>query len=339
MSAANAGAPRRRWASLGLQLLGSIGVLFLLLRHGELDQLRHALAMVHPGWLLLAIPVKAISVAMHELRLYLALRPWGRPSITRVLGIGFTSGLVNTIVPLRGGDMLAVALLKLECRTSTPAAITAVGVASVVEAVAFGLVLLVILLVQGPSWAAGVAQLELGSALRDMGLITAAVTMVAVGLVIVLRRLYRRDDAQADTRGPGLLGRLADAGRGLGLATLAVSTILALVQVAFVFAVLLVLFRALGLAPTPALLAAGMTQAGGSLAATVLPQTLGAGQAASAVLVLATFGVPTPQALALAALIWATHQVVTLLLGGVPLWRRLGRLTELRKTPDPTASA
>jgi hypothetical protein len=322
--------PQRRWVGLSLQLLGSALVLFLLLRHADLDQLREALAMVDPVWLLLVVPVKAISVTMHELRLYLALRPWGRPAFTRVLGIGFTSGLVNTIVPLRGGDMLAVGLLRLECRTSTAAAITAVGVASVVEAVVFGMALLGIMLIQGPGWAAELSQLDLAGSMRDLGLITASVTMLAVAVVIVLRRLYRRRAADGPQR-PGFIGRLVDAGQGLDSGTLAINAALAVVQVAFVFGVLLVLFRALGLAPAPALLAAGLTQAGGSLAATVLPQTLGAGQAASAVLVLATFGVPTAQALALAALIWASHQVVTLLLGSLPLWRRLGRLAELRR--------
>jgi hypothetical protein len=323
---------RHRWGGLALRLLVSALVLFLLLRHADLRQLREALALVDPVWLLLVLPVKALGVAMHELRLYLALRPWGKPPLRTVLGIGFTSGLINTVVPLRGGDMLAVALLKLECRTTAAAAITAVGVASVLEAVVFGLALLGVMLVQGPGWAAGLSQLDLSSATRDLGLITAAVTMGAVGVVIVLRRLHHRANASQDgPPQPGLLARLADAGRGLGPGTLALNAALAAVQVALVFSVLLALFRALGIAPVPALLAAGLTQAGGSLAATVLPQTLGAGQAASAVLVLATFGVPTSQALALAALIWACHQIVTLMLGALPLWQRLGKLAELRR--------
>lgn len=339
MSAANTPTTNSRWRSLVLQLLGSALVIHLLLRHADIEQLRSALIMVHPGWLLLSLPIKALSVTIHELRLYLALSAWTKPQFLRVLGIGYTSGVVNTVVPLRSGDMLAVALLKLECRVSTTAAITAVGLASVLEAVVFGVVLLVLMALQGPGWAAGVAQLELGSAIRDMGLVTALATMGVVGLVIVLRRLHQRALLHQSAPGPGLLGRLADAGRGMGAISLIANAVLALVQVACVFGTLLVLFRALGLAPAPALLAAGLTQAGGSLAATVLPQTLGAGQAASAVLVLATFGIPTAPALALAALMWASHQTVTFVLGLLPLWRRLGRLAELRRREGATASA
>ncbi len=324
-------ASHRRWPSLLLQLLGSGLVILLLVRHAELDRLRDAMAMVDPVWLVLVLPVRAVAVALHELRLWLALRPWGTPPVGRVLGVGFTAGLANTLVPLRGGDVLAVALLRAECGVSTAAAVTAVGVASVLEALVFGVVLMLLLLIQGAAWAAGVAEIDLGTALRDLALITAAVTMGAAALVLALRQLHRRAAPKAEAPPAGLLARLADAGRGLGLSTLAWNGALAFVQVVFFLASMLVLFRAMGLDVAPALLAAGMLQAAGSLAATVLPQTLGAGQAASTVLVLASFGVPTAPALATAAMLWATHQVVTLLLGGVPLWRRLGRLVELRR--------
>lgn len=321
---------RRRWLRLTLQLLGSGLVLFLLLRHAELDALAEALALVDPRWLLAVLPVKALGLALHELRLYLALRPWTRPSLRGVLGIGFTSGLVNTLLPMRGGDVLAVALIKLECRVGTVAALTAVAATSIIEAVVFGVIFLLLLLTQGPAWAAGAADLVQGSAVRDMSLLTAAAAMGVVGLTVLLRRLHRRDEG-AEPR-PGVLARLAEAGRGLGAASVVVNTAVALVQVGLLLATMLLLFRALGIAPVPALLAACLIQAGGSMAATALPQTFGAGQAASSVLVLATFGIPTHQALAMAALLWATHQVVVVMLGVVPFWRRLGRISALRRS-------
>jgi hypothetical protein len=328
--------PRRRWVQLLLQLLGSAVVILLLLRHVELGGLREALARVDPLWLLLLLPVKAASSALHEFRLYLALLPWGRPPFARVMGIGFTTGLINTVIPMRGGDLLAIALLRLECRVRTAAAITAVGLASVVEALVFGAALLLVLAVQGPGWARELTSWDPAQLTHDLGLLTAAATMIGVGLVILLRFLHRR--RQATPGGPGLLNRLAELGQGLDATSLGINTGLAVVQVAFVFGTLLVLFQALGIDPRPTLLAAGLIQATGSVAATVLPHSFGASQAASAVLVLAMFGVPTAPALALAALMWAAHQLVTLLLGALPLWRRLGALAELRRD-RPTGSA
>jgi uncharacterized membrane protein YbhN (UPF0104 family) len=325
----SAAAPRRRWLGGALQLLGSGVVLWLLLRNTELGELGEALRTMDPRWLLLLLPAKIMAGPFHELRLYLALRPWAKLPLWRVLGIGFTSGLVNTIIPMRSGDVLAVTLLRLECRVATTAAITAVTATSVIEAVVFGVALLGLLLVQGPAWAAGVAELDLDSALRDMGLLTAAAVMGTAVLAVGLRRLHRRFQKVEGAPKAGLVARLAEAGQGLSPRALAVNTGLAAVQVAALFAALLLLFRTLGMEPVPALLAAGLVQAGGSLAATVLPQTLGAGQAAAAVLVLAAFGVPSHEALAFAALNWATHQALALALGAVPTWRRLGRLGTL----------
>jgi len=325
--------PRRRWLGLLLQLLGSGLVIGLLLKHADPQRLRDALAMVDPFWLVLVIPIKALGVTLHELRLYLVLRAWGKPSLSRVLGIGYTAGLTNTVLPLRGGDVLAVALLRAECKVSTVAAVTAVGVASVLEVLVFGVVLLLLLLLQGATWASGVADLELSTLLRDVGLVTAVATMAVLAFVMVLRQIHRRA-TRGDGPDQGLLQRLADAGRGLGLRAMAINTLLAVVQVGFFLGSMLVMFRAMGLDVAPALLAACVLQAAGSLAATVLPQTMGAGQAASSVLVMATFGIGTAPALALAALMWASHQVVTLILGGVPLWRRLGKLAQLRREPQ-----
>jgi hypothetical protein len=319
---------RRRWVQPLLQVLGSLVVIALLLRHVELRELRDALAMVDPIWLLVLLPVKALSVALHELRLYLALRPWGRPPFARVMGIGFTTGLINSIVPLRGGDLLAVALLRLELRVKTTAALTAVGLASVVEALVFGAVLLLVLITEGPALAQELSSWALDDFTRDLGALTAAATLAGVLGVLALRALYRR--RQGGPAKPRLMDRLAEIGQGLDAASLAINTGLAVVQVAFVFGTLLVLFQALGLDPRPALLAAGLIQATVSVAATVLPHSFGASQAASAVFVLAGFGVPAAPALAVAALMWAAHLVVTLLLGAAPLWRRLGSLAQLR---------
>ncbi len=329
--------PRRRWLSLLLQLLGSALVIGLLLRHVEWEPLRDAFTMVDWRWLALVPPARAISVTLHELRLYQTLRAWGRPSLLTTLGIGYTSGLTNTVLPLRGGDVLAVALLRKECGVSTMAALTAVGATSVIEALVFGVLLLILLITQGATWAAGVAELDLASAQRDLGLLTAGATMAVVGAVIVLRRLHTR---RAPEPGParGITTLLADAGRGRGAARVAVNAGLALIQVVIYLGSLLLLFLAIGIDPVPALLAAALFQAAGSLASTVLPQTMGAGQAASAVLVLATFGVPSAPALAVAAMLWASHQGTTLALGALPTWRRLGELGKARAGSTGSAS-
>ncbi len=319
---------KRQLPVLVVQLAGSALVLVLLLRSAGLGELVELLAGVDLLWLLVAAVARALLLILHEVRLYLALLPWQRASLGRVLGVGFTSGLVNTVVPARGGDLLAVTLLKVECGAPVAPALVAVGLASGLEAVAFGVVLLVLLVLQGPALAVGSSNLELLPQSLDLALLTAGVTLVIAGGLVALRVLHKRVQGGA-AKGGSKLAWLAEGGRGLGPEGLALNVALAGVQGFLVVGIWVALFRSLSIDPISAWLAAALIQAAGSIVVAALPHGFGAGQAAAAVFVLAALGVDSASALAVAGLAWVLHIGLAFALGVVPLWRRLARLGDL----------
>lgn len=319
---------RRRLLTV-LQVLGSILVLVLLIRDAQWTEVWNALALVAPGWLLAAMAVKAVAVGLRELRLWVALLPWGRPPpLGRVVSIGLASGLVNNVVPARGGDLMGIALLIRECAVPATAALAAMGITSVVEAAVFGLYLLLLVVFEADRFEALLGPAEVARATSGLTALTVAVVFGSVVLVFLGRRLGRRAPGPVDGGPREWLRRaLVDTGRGLGaLAPLGLNAALSVAQVGCVVLSYRLLFPALGLAPPLPLLAASLYLAVGSLAAIVLPPSLAAGSAATAVAVFASFGIGQAPALAFAALTWVTQMIPVALLGIGPLWVRLGRL-------------
>jgi len=329
---------RRRNAVL-LQFIGSALVLLLLLRSVDHHRTLDILTQVRPGWLLVAAVARALLLILHELRLYLALLPWKRASLPRVLGVGFTAGLVNTVLPARGGDVLAVTLLKVECGAPLAPAVVAVGLASGLEAVAFGVALLVLLIVQGPTLTAHATAIELLPHSVDLALLTAGVTAAVVVGLLVLRALFTRTQRQDEASTSSPLTRLAEGGRGLGLGGLILNVLLAAVQGFLVVAIWVALFESLSIEPRAAWLAGGLIQAAGSVLVTALPHGFAAGPAAAAVLVLGALGVDPASALAVAGLAWILHIGLAVALGAWPLWNRLGRLGGLMQGADQKQAA
>ena len=74
----------------------------------------------------------------------------------------------------------------------------------------------------------------------------------------------------------------------------------------------------------------------GSVAAVALPPSLGAGPAATSVFVLAFFGIGEADALGFAALSWLANSLPPLVLGILPLWSRIGRLSDLTRREAPS---
>jgi len=333
-SSQDSGRVRRRYLAPAVQLAGSLLVLAALLRDAQVMRVWESLAGFSLPWLLGALALKALGVTARELRLWISLRPWKKLGLRPVLAIGYASGLVNNVLPARGGDLLGAALLRRECAVSGSAALAAVGVTSLLEALVFGLSLLGAMALVADRWG---ELLGASASLRAMGLLTVLTLVAVFGSVIVvaLARRLRRDAASAPRPGAGAWLRqlVVDAGTGLGaLGPLLANLALAAVQVACFTASLLMLFPALALQPSMPVLAAMVFMAGGAFAALLLPSSYGAGPAAAAVLVLALFGVDEAQALAFAALAWVSHLVPIVALGAWPLWVRLGQLPRLMRS-------
>ena len=133
------------------QILASLGVIALLVGQADGARIREELAGASIGWLLIATLIKAASLTLHEVRLWISLWPDYRRPGWPVIAIGYTSGLANAVLPARGGDIVAAALLKKEVDVPVPAALAAVGVTALLEALVFALFLLGVMVVEPPS--------------------------------------------------------------------------------------------------------------------------------------------------------------------------------------------
>jgi len=322
----------RRRLRVAAQVLGSVLVVGLLVRDAEPGAVREALSRSSPAWVLAAALIKAAAVTLHELRIWVALLPWKRAGVMRVVGIGYTAGLLNGVLPARGGDLLAVGMLRSECEVTTTQALAAVAITGFAEALVFGVFVLGVLGLGAAQWELLLGPDGSARALTGLSLLTVAALFGAAMVVIVARRLKGPDPEDEARPSPADWVRRAvvDAGEGLSAwGPLAANLGLSIIQVALVVASFWALLPALGLDPPLPLLATCGVIAVGSVAAVVLPPGLGASQAATSVFVLAFFGIDEASALAFAALGWLTNTGPALALGFVPFWRRLSGIPAL----------
>ena len=309
--------PRRRWLAHGLQVVASIVVIGLLVADTDPGALRDVLARAQPGWLALALGVKALALVLHEVRLWLAFNP-PRPPARRTVAIGLAAGLLNTALPMRAGDLAAIAMLRRECRVSVGAASAAIGVSSFLEAAVFGLTLGGVLLVGASRWEQVLGAAAHRDAVQWVTAITLSGVLVATAAVVVGRRLSSGPEPEATSLHPLAVlrdalrqtsGSLGSPGRLTGHVALAT------VDVAMTVGAFALLLPAVGLSvPVPLLAAAGVL-AISAVASVVLPPTYAAGPAAASVAVLALFGVDQAGALAYAAGYWLVSQMPAAALG------------------------
>ena len=313
-----------------VQALVSVAVLVLLLRQVDLGELGAALGGAAWGWLALALVGKTTGLTLHELRVWVSLLPDHRRPIWPVVVIGYAAGLVNTVLPMRGGDLFAIVLLKTEQDVPAPAAISAVGLTAFLEAFAFGVFLLGVLVLGAPHFTALLGAAKAGQATNAVALLALGSLVGAVGVVAVARRLGEPPEDDRPGLIEGLRETLRAAGDHLGHPVLATGNLaLASLHVACLVGTFWALLPALGVQVDLPLMAVSGILAVGSLASIALPPSMGAGPAAVSVFVLGFFGVGEAQALAYAGLTWVVNVVPALLVGLVPLWRRIGRLGEM----------
>ena len=319
----------RRGRVFALQAVASVAVLVGLVRGAELGAVVEALRGASPAWLLVAVLTKSFGLLLHELRLWVSLLPYRRPPVGPVIAIGFAAGLLNTVLPVRGGDLVAAALLRSELDLPGPQAVAAVGITGFLEAATFGVFLMGVMVAGAARW-----EELLGAAASDRARSTLSVLILGaifgcVILVLLARALRGRESSDA-----GPLSLLRDTvlhtGEGLSaLGPMALNVAMSALQVLTVVGSFWAILPALGLYPPLPLLAVSGVIAVGALAAVVLPPSLGAGPAASAVFVLAFFGVDEAHALSFAALSWVANSVPPLVLGLQPLLGRVGRIGAL----------
>jgi uncharacterized membrane protein YbhN (UPF0104 family) len=314
-----------------LQILVSLAVIALLVRQAEIEDVRAELAGASLGWLLVATIIKAASLTLHEIRLWVSLMPDHKRPAWPVISIGYTSGLANSILPARGGDLVAIALLKKEQDVPVPAAVAAVGVTALLEALVFALFLVAVMFMGATQW----EQLIGPEKAQQILWVLLACCVFAVGFAVLAiflaRKRKKRSREQAPPKG-GLKGlvrkTLEESGATLGAGRfVALNLALAAIQVGLVVGCFLALLPTVGieLEPHMPVLAVSGVIAFGALSAIVLPPSLGAGPAVSAGFVYGFFEVSHDQALAFAAMSWIANTTPVLVLGLWPLLRRIRR--------------
>lgn len=321
---------RRRALRLA-QILASAAVLWVLARDLDRGQATSALARIRPGWLLAGLGTKALGLALHELRLWLCL-PEPRPRASRVIAIGFVAGMMNLVLPARGGDLLAIALLNRECGVRASAATAAVGLVAFLEAAVFGVFLVGVLGLGAARWVRVIGVEAHGQATLLVGAITGAGLLGILGLFWLGRT---RAGRALPLPGPLRWIRAAadDAGAVVARpAALVAQLLLAALGVAFTVGGYTLGLPAVGLdLPLPWLVASGVL-ALSSVAAVVLPPSFAAGPAAVSAAVLAAFGGTRADALAYAGAWWLVAHVPAVTLGLPFLW---GRGDGLQPPPTP----
>jgi uncharacterized membrane protein YbhN (UPF0104 family) len=319
-----------------MQALASLAVLVLLLREARPAEVWSALQRASLGWLALAFAVKAAALTLHELRLWWLLRAGASCSLRAVIGIGFVSGLINMILPIRAGDLVAMMLLAREQRVPGPVAVSAVFLVALLEAAALGVFLLLIFGVGALFWEQALGTTGARSALSTVSIATLAGVVLVLGLGLAGRLLGGRRAPGAGEPSP--LGALRTAlsmalehsagsvGRAAALAT---NAGLALLDAGLFLCSYAILVKALGLPVASPWMAAGAVMALSAVASLVLPPSMGAGTAASSVFALGLLGVPEAPAIAFAALVWLVGTMTALTLGLPPALSRVGGLVDL----------
>lgn len=311
----------------------------LLLREADPQAVWGALTGSSLLWLVAATLLKTLGVSLHELRLWLALRPYKKIPLLPVFGIGYLAGLLNVVLPVRGGDLIAVGLLRRELQVPAPAALAGVVLTGFFEAAVFGVFLLVVMAFGATQWEALLGQAETLRAMGTLSLLTFGAIFGSAGLVVLARRLSTSEDPEP--KGPSALQLVREAivRTGEGLSSwrwMGWNLVTSVLQVVLVVLSFWALLPALGLQVEYPVLATCGVIAIGAMAAIVLPPGLGAGQAATAVFVLGFFGVSEAEAIAFTALSWISNSIPPLVTGIVPFFRRVGRIREIVGGATPT---
>jgi len=311
--------------SLGL----SVAVIWVFIQDANTQDLQALLLNLNWTWLIAAFIIKSISLTIHEYRLWLGFgQP--RPPMQQTMQIGFASALLNMLFPGRAGDIAAIAMLHKKCKVPVGTATFAVGMVGFFEGAIFGVMMVLVLLMNAPMW---IQFLGEETHLQSLQTIS-GVTLLGIGIVVVAavvgRRLTEVPPDDQDEFSP--LTWIQDTFRETQSNLTSVRYILlnSLASVAEVwlmiasfamgFAMLGLESSMIDLSPLLTWSLSGLVLGLSAVASIVFPQTYGAGSAAASVLILGFFGFDQTQALGFASIWWLISQVPTLVLGLPSLW-------------------
>ena len=295
----------------GLQLVASALVLGWLVHDAHHRGVQLDLGALQPGPLVAALAIKALSLCVHELRLWTAL-PAPRPPATQVFGVGFVAGLANMVLPARAGDAGLIAALASRLRTGWPAATAAVAQITITEVWIFGICCAMAL---GAAPALPALDADARAQLRLVTLGGAACLAALLVVAAHLRPQAGRWSRWLPAGGPRAVG---------------IDAVMAAVEVGSMIAAFSLGITAAGAQLTAPMATTTLILAASAGAAALLPPAWGAGPAAACALVLGGLGAPGAVVARAALAWWLVSQLPMATLG---LW---GLLTAPR-VAGPTA--
>lgn len=313
-----------------LSIALSLMVLMLFLQDANQQILMDLFGQIHWGWLIAAFIVKAISLSIHEFRLWIGF-PNPRPPIQDTMQIGFASAVINIVAPGRAGDVAAIAMLHKQCGIPVGIATYAVGIVSFFEGTVFGLMMLTVLLLQSQQWIQ-----YLGTEIHTESIQTiTGLTLLGILIVVIAAIIGRRlNDVPPEHSDSGFspiawirdtvhqTGSILTKPRYVVMNSIASVLEVWLMIAAFAFGFWILPLES-SLVDMNGLMAwslSGLVLGISAISAIVLPPTYGAGNAAAAIFILGLFGFDENNALAFAAIWWLISQVPTVLLGLPSLW-------------------
>lgn len=174
----------RNWR-LWLGVLISLGLLYFPLRSLRLDQVWQVLKRADYLWLLPAVAVYFLAVAVRTWRWHYLLRPLKPISPVKLFPIVTIGYMGNNIYPLRAGELLRAYVLRRDFSVPISASLATI----LVERVFDGVVMLMFVFVNLPALAGVTGNSGLAGSIRDVALFGAAAFFGAL-LIFLLAAMY-----------------------------------------------------------------------------------------------------------------------------------------------------
>jgi hypothetical protein len=301
-----------RAARVVVGLLVSIAFLVATVRQVDLGAVLRLLVEVQPAWVVVALGLVALEVALRAARWQLLLRPFRTVRFRYAAGYLCVGYFANTLLPARLGDLARAYLAGRMLRVPRLATLGTI----VVERLADGLMILALVILAGLAVASGSTVVSSALLLAAAG---SAGLIALVGAVYLARRM-RMHETRHGSAVVAFVRRVAVGARALRVPrTLGFVAVLTLAAFGVAVGVLLTICVAVGVTLTPLQAVVVMGGLALSTALPAAPGSLGTYEFVG-VAILTAFGVSPEAALATVLLVHAVVALPPALAGLVTAW-------------------
>ena len=301
------------------QLFLSLLLLWLFVSSFQHENILESILECSFEWLGIAVCLKSISLFLREIRLWMAL-PTPRPQLLPTMLIGLFTGALHTFLPMRGGDILSVALLHKKLNISIPKATFAVGFCAFLEMFVFGVLAIITLLMTQHLW---FHIHDLYTEILSWISLSTGLGVVIFALAVLLARIKAPEPEEESpsllqSMYPQILQMLRNS--VVSRKYIIYNILLTIADVCMMLLSFACIFNCLHISCDLPFTVSTLILGISAVAAFALPPSYGAGPAASAILVFSLFQLSEEDAIAYAAIWWVLSQFPSLLFGIPSLW-------------------